>query len=262
MQSGLRHSSVKINEWGGDQWREVGQSTGGRCRASVFLLEGTMIDEGIYLFFDNETAAQGEFPAPLETIDLSNVFVQDLKNKYMLYGSTFSENDRQDSELRPLSERKFTEYCGKTRLVLFTCIKSITDLELALLECDEMVGRFREIFSKQSLLFVAENWDATFFWTAASIRRWFRTRFPAKPKEVKYAKPPTVTDLLYEFLESVPRSRDNLLTLKETLLVLSAEDRSFVEDILRGKNPKTSAKAQDASARILRALKDTKERII
>jgi hypothetical protein len=58
---------------------------------------------------------------------------------------------------------KSTGHCGKTRLVLFTCIKSMTDLELVLLECDEMVGRFREIFSKQSLLFVAENWDATFF---------------------------------------------------------------------------------------------------
>jgi hypothetical protein len=132
---------------------------------------------------------------------------------------------------------KSTGHCGKTRLVLFTCIKSMTDLELVLLECDEMVGRFREIFSKQ----VYCSWPRIgmqLFWTAASIRRWFRTRVRPKPKEVKYAKRPTVTDLLYEFLESVPRCRDNLLTLKETLLVLSAKDRSFVEDILRGKNPK------------------------
>lgn len=215
-----------------------------------------MIDEGVYLFFDNEKAAQ--VSAPFAVIDLSNRFVRDFKNQYARCGVHSLDNGEQESELKQLSEHKFIEYCGKAKLVLFTCIRSLIDLELGLAESVEMVDRVREIISKDGLLFVAEVWDSTFFWTGASIRRWFETRFPLNPKKVKYAKPPTVIDLLYEFLESVPNSRDNRLTLKETLLVLSTEDRSFVEDILRGRNSKNSKKTQDASARILHALRDTK----
>jgi hypothetical protein len=100
--------------------------------------------------------------------------------------------------------------------------------------------------------------DASFFWTGASIRRWFKARFPLKPKERKYAKPPSFLDLLYEFLENVPHSQDKLLILKETLLALPEDDRLFVEDILGGKNPKNSNKIQETSARILRVLMDRK----
>jgi hypothetical protein len=215
-----------------------------------------MVDEGIYLFFDDEMAAREDFPTPLVDIHLSNKFLREFNKQYMGCGEVSL-----DDELRPLSERKFIEYCGKAKLVLFTCTRTLTELKFSLAGRGELVEELREIISRESLLFVAEIWDANCFWTGASVKRWFGARFPLKPKEVKYAKPATVMDLLYEFLESVPDSGDNLLTLKKTLLVLSAEDRSFVEDILRGKNPKNSAKAQDTSARILRALKDTKERI-
>jgi hypothetical protein len=216
------------------------------------------VDEGIYLFFDNEMAAQGTFF--LEEIFLSDKFAQEFRKQYMRCGEA-DALDEQAPELRPLGERKFMEYCGKSKLALFTCTRTLLDLELGLAGDEELVDGFRGIISKESFLFVAEIWDANYFWTGTSIKRWFRARFPLKPKQVKYAKPATVMDLLYEFLESVPGSGDNLLTLKKTLLVLSAEDRSFVEDILRGKNPRNSAKAQDTSARILRALKGTKERI-
>src|SRR5262249_15446861 len=137
--------------------------------------------------------------------------------------------------------------------------RSLTELELALPEDAEMIDITRDIISREGLLFVAEMiGDVNLFWTGASIRRWFKARFPVKPRQPRYAKPPTVIDLLYEFLESIPHSRDNLLILRETLLVLSAEDRTFVEDMLSGKNPKDSAKARDSSARILHALKDRK----
>lgn len=204
------------------------------------------VDEGVYLFFDNEMAAQGEFAADL-AVDLS--IVLDFESGYTNLGV------HSHAELKPLSERKFIEFCGKAKSVLYTYVRSLIDLELDLDDA-EIVDRFREIICNEGLLFVAEIGDANFFWTGASVKRWFKARLPLKPKEMTYAKPPTVIDLLYEFLESVSHSRDNLLTLKETLLVLSDDDRSFVEDILSGKNPKNSAKARDASARILHALKD------
>jgi hypothetical protein len=88
-----------------------------------------------------------------------------------------------------------------------------------------------------------------------------KVRFPAKPPEtIRYAKLPTVLDLLYEFLESVSCCHDNLLALKETLSVLSKEDRLFVEGILSGNNRKNSERTQEISARILHALLDRKGR--
>jgi hypothetical protein len=215
------------------------------------------MEEGIYLFFDNEITEE-ESSIPFEVIDLPS-FEKEFKNEYTRFKNEHANYgvDEQDADLRPLSERKFIEYCDKAKSVLFIYIRSLTELELVLPEDAEMTDITRDIISREGLLFVAEMiGDVNFFWTGASIRRWFRTRFPVKPKEPRYAKPPTVIDLLYEFLESVANSRDNLLALKETLLILSAEDRLFVEDILKGKNPKNSKKAQDTSARILHALKD------
>jgi hypothetical protein len=103
-------------------------------------------------------------------------------------------------------------------------------------------------------MFVAEIWDASLFWTGASIQRWFKSRFPLNPKATKYGKPPSVLDLLYEFLESISHSQDNLIMLKETLPVLDADDQLFIAHILSGKNPKNSKRTQETSARILRAL--------
>jgi hypothetical protein len=78
-----------------------------------------MIDQGIYLFFDNEMAAQGEFSAPLAVVHLSDKFVREFKNLYMSCGSFDSlDDDEQISELRLLSERKFFEYCERAKLVL------------------------------------------------------------------------------------------------------------------------------------------------
>lgn len=214
-----------------------------------------MLDEGIYWFFDKEILAQGDFLPPFSVIDLSNNFQQDIKNHYMKFAFDSGDKERHD-QLKAVSERKFIEYCRRTRTVLFVCAKSLVELELTLAESTMMVERFREIISTDGFMFGAEIWDASFFWTGVSIRRWFRSRFPVTPKALKYAKPPSVLDLLYEFLESVSHSQDNLIALKETLPALETKDQLFVEDILSGKNPKNSKHTQEASARILRALMD------
>jgi hypothetical protein len=212
-----------------------------------------MIDEGIYLFFDKEIPARSEVLPTFLVINFSNSFRQDIRNHYMRFEFDSSDKD-QRAELQAVSGRKFTEYCRKTRTILFVCTKSLVELEFALAESVQTADRFREIISNTGFMFVAEIWDASFFWTGASIQRWFRSRFPLKPKTTKYAKPPSVLDLLYEFLESVSHSQDNLVTLKETLPVLDKEDQLFIENILSGKNPRDSKPTQDTSARILRTL--------
>jgi hypothetical protein len=212
-----------------------------------------MIDEGFYLFFDKEIPAQRELLPAFVVINVSNSFRQDIKNYYMRF--EFDSSDKgQHAGLKAVGERKFLEYCRRTRTVLFVCTKSLVELEFALAESVKAVDRFREIISNDGFMFVAEIWDASFFWTGASIQRWFRSRFPLKPKAPKYANPPSVLDLLYEFLESVSHSQDNLLTLKEALPALDSKDQLFVENILGGKNPSDSKQTQDTSARILRAL--------
>ena len=213
-----------------------------------------MLDEGIYLFFDNEISAQGDCSLPFGVINFSKKLLRDITTEFTGSEADPIENEGQDGELKPLSERKFDEHCRKTQTVLFVCIKSLTDLEFALVESDQLVDWFRSTISNKGFLFGVEVWDASFFWTAASIRRWFKTRFPLELKRTRYAKPPSVLDLLYEFLESVSHSQENLFTLKETLLVLPEKDRLFVEDILGGKNPNNSKESQETSARILRAL--------
>jgi hypothetical protein len=214
-----------------------------------------MIDEGIYLFFDKEIPAQRELLPNFLVINFSNSFRQHIQNHYMRFELDSSDED-QRAELKAVSERKFNEYCRNTRTVLFVCTKSLVELESALAESVKTVDRFREIISNDGFMFVAEIWDASFFWTGASILRWFRTRFPLKAKATKYAKPPSVLDLLYEFLESVSHSQDNLITLKEKLPVLDNEEQLFIENILSGKNPTDSKRTQDTSARILRTLLD------
>jgi len=216
------------------------------------------MEEGIYLFFDNEITEEEASSIPFEVIDLPR-FEEEFKNEYTRFKNEQAncDVDKQHAELRPLSERKFIEHCDKAKSALFIYIRSLSELELVLPEDAETVDITRDIISREGLLFVAEMiGDVNCFWTGASIRRWFKARFPIKPKQPSYAKPATVIDLLYEFLESVSHSRDNLLTLRETLLVLSTEDRSFVEDILSGRNPKDSPKTRDSSTRILHALKD------
>lgn len=214
-----------------------------------------MIDEGIYLFFAKEFPAQSEFLANFAITNISNNFRQDIKNHFMRF--EFDSSDKnQHAELKAVSERQFGEYCRRTRTVLFVCTKSLSELEFALAESVKAADRFREILSDNGFMFVAEIWDASFFWTGASIQRWFRSRFPLRPKTIKYARPPSVLDLLYEFLESVSHSQDNRITLKETLPVLDNADQLFIENILSGKNPRNSKQTQDTSARILRALMD------
>jgi len=214
-----------------------------------------MIDEGMYLFLDNEISAPGEFLPTFAVIEFSHSFHQDIRNHYMRFESDSNDKD-QGAELKAVNAHRFIEYCRRTKTVLFVCTKSLLELEFALAESAKTVDRFREITSKNGLMFVAQIWDASFFWTGASVQRWFRSRFPLKPKATKYAKPPSVLDLLYEFLESISHSHDNLITLKETLPVLDGQDRLFIEAILSGKNPRNSKQTQDTSARILRALKD------
>jgi hypothetical protein len=213
-----------------------------------------MIDEGIYLFFDNEI----ERAPPFAAMNFSEIFREDIKRRFMRFDFEPSDIEEDQAELKPLSEQDFNKYCRMTRTVIFVCIKSLRELEFALAECAELTDKSRAIISNKGLLFAAEIWDASCFWTGASIRRWFKARFPLKPKEVKYSKPPSVLDLLYEFLESVPHSQDNRLILKETLLKLPEDDRVFVKNILSGKNPKNSKETQETSARILRALMDRK----
>jgi hypothetical protein len=213
-----------------------------------------MIDEGIYLFFDNEI----ERTPPFAAMNFSEKFRQDIKIRYMRFDFDPSYIEEDKAELKPLIEQNFNKYCRKTKSVIFACINSLRELEFALAECAELTDKTREIISNKGLLFAAEIWDESYFWTGASIRRWFQVRFPLQPKEIKYAKPPSILDLLYEFLESVPNSQDNRLILKETLLKLPQEDRVFVKNILSGNNPKNSKETQETSARILRALVDRK----
>jgi hypothetical protein len=215
-----------------------------------------MIDEGIYLFFNNDIPSQGEWSTAFSVINLSTQFRQDINNNFMTFESDWRDDEEHHAELKPVSERQFIEYCRRIRIVLFVCTKSLVEFEFALAESPEMVDRFRKIISSNGFMFGAEIWDAGFFWTGASIRRWFKSRFPLKPKRKRYAKPPSVLDLLYEFIESISHSQDNLITMKETLPVLDKKDRLFIESILSGKNPKNSKEAQDKSARILRALMD------
>ena len=215
-----------------------------------------MIDEGIYFFFDKEIATQQAFSPYFGVVKFSNEFLQDIKTHFMRFEVDAGGDEGQRAELRAVGNRKFLEYCGRTRTVLFVCTKSLIELEFALRESAKSVDRFRDIISDNGFMFGAEIWDACFFWTGASIRRWFKSRFPLKPKVKRYAKPPSVLDLLYEFLESVSHSQDNLIILKETIPALENKDQLFIKDILSGKNPKNSKRNRDTSTRILRALMD------
>jgi len=216
-----------------------------------------MLEEAIYLFLDHEFSADGECACCFAVIDRSGKFLQDIESHFSRFEFDASESDEIDTELKPLSRRKLVQNVKKTKTVLLANEKSLLDLEFALRESGELVEQFREVFCHRGLLFLVENWDASQFWTGASIKRWFSARFPRETKKARYAKPPSILDLLYEFLESLPQSPDRLVTLKKTLFLLSPEDRSFIDDLISGKRPKQDSKEiQETSARILHALKE------
>jgi len=215
-----------------------------------------MLEEAIYLFLDHEFSAREECACCFGVIDPSSKFLQDIENHFARFEFDASESDEIGAVLKPLSRRKLVQNIKKTKTVLLANEKSLLELEFALRESGE-VEKFREVFCNKGLLFLVENWDASYFWTGASIGRWFDARFPREPKKARYAKPPSILDLLYEFLESIPQSPDRLVTLKKAFLLLSAEDRSFVDGLLSGKRPKQASKeVQETSARILHALKE------
>jgi len=214
-----------------------------------------MLEEAIYLFLDHEFSAHEE--CCVEVIDPSSKFLQDIENYFVRFVLDASESDEIGAELKPLSKRKLMQNIKKTKTILLVNEKTLLELEFALRASGELVDHFREVFCDSGLLFLVENWDAGYFWTGASIRRWFTARFPREPKKIRYAKPPSILDLLYEFLESTPQSPDRLLALKKAFSLLSAEDRAFVEGLLSGKRPKQDSKEiQETSARILHALKE------
>jgi hypothetical protein len=216
-----------------------------------------MLEEALYLFLDHGFSAHAESAACFEVIDPSSKFRQDIENHFARFEFDASESDETGAELKPLSRRKFLQNTKKTKTVLLTDQRSLLELEFSLRESGELIDQFREVFCNEGLLFLVENWDASYFWTGASTRRWFNARFPREAKKARYAKPPSILDLLYEFLESIPQSPDRLLTLKKALLRLSAEDRSFIDGLLSGKRPKQDPKEiQETSARILHAIKD------
>jgi|SRR5262245_623176 len=216
-----------------------------------------MLEEAIYLFLDHESSAREESACCFAVIDPSSKFLQDIENHFVRFEFDASESDEIGAVLKPLSRRKLVRSIKKTKTVLLANERSLLELEFALRESNELVDKVREIFCDRGLLFLVENWDASYFWTGASVRRWFDARFPREPKKARYAKPPSILDLLYEFLESVPQSPDRLVTLKKAFLLLSAEDRSFVDGLLSGKRPKQDSKeVQETSARILHALKE------
>jgi hypothetical protein len=215
-----------------------------------------MLEEAIYLFLDHEFSAREECACCFGVIDPSSKFLQDIENHFVRFEFDASESDEIGAVLKPLSRRKLVQNIKKTKTVLLANEKSLRELEFAVRESSE-VEKFRDAFCNKGLLFLVENWDASYFWTGASVRRWFNERFPREPKKARYAKPPSILDLLYEFLESIPQSPDKLVTLKKAFLLLSAEDRSFVDDLLSGKRPKQDSKEiQETSARILHALKE------
>ena len=214
-----------------------------------------MLEEAIYLFLDNEFSIQEE--CCLAVIDRSSKFLQDIEDHFVRFEFDGSGGDETDVELKPLSRRKLLQDIKNTKMVLLANERTLLKLEFALRESDDQVEMFREVFCNKGLLFLVENWDASWFWTGSSVGRWFNARFPREPKEVRYAKPPSVLDLLYEFLESIPESPDRLVTLRKALLRLSAEDRSFLDGLLSGRRPKKDSKGiQETSARILYALKE------
>jgi hypothetical protein len=220
-----------------------------------------MVDEGIYLFFEKEISAEGECVpfwviAPSDKFSQFDKLSQWFKMNFSEIECAAPEVDEDRPALRPLTRRQFAKCATKIKTILFVPAGSFLDLEFALTESVELVDAFRTPAFDNGLLFGVETFDANCFWTGSSIRRWFNTRFPLKPKAIKYAKPPSVLDLLYEFLEEIPNSQDNRLALDKTLSALSKEDRSFVENMLSGRVPKNSKKTQETSARILRALKE------
>src|SRR5262245_22715254 len=216
----------------------LARSLQGQCSTTKHVFKGkssgqfaqrqrSMLEEAIYLFLDNEFSAREESVCCFGVVDPSSKFLQDIENHFARFEFDTGESDENGSELKPLSRRQLVQNIKKTKTVLLTNEKTLLQLEFALRESGELVDKFREVFCHEGLLFLVENWDASYFWTGASIRRWFNARFPREPKKVRYAKPPSILDLLYEFLESIPQSPDRLLTLKKVLLLLSAEDRSF-----------------------------------
>ena len=215
-----------------------------------------MLDEGLYLFFASEIADQGEFSYPFYTIEYSRRLVQEVENEFA--GSRHGGESEQDEDLKRLGRGQFKQCCGNIKTIGFAPVRTFFDLESALADDAQLTDGFREAVTNKGLLFAFENGDAIYFWSGASIKRWFEVRFPREAKKIRYAKPASVLDLLYEFLESVARSPDNFVALKETLTALSQEDRSFVEGILSGKTPKNSKKTQEMSERILRAIKERK----
>jgi hypothetical protein len=216
-----------------------------------------MLEEAIYLFLENEFSAQEKCACCFGVIDPSSKFLQDIENHFVRFEFDAAESDEAGAELKPLSKRKLVESIKRTKTVFLANEKTLLELEFALRESDELIDKYREVFCNKGLLFLVENWDASYFWSGASIGRWFNARFPRVPKKVRYAKPPSVLDLLYEFLESVPQSPDRLVTLKKAFSRLSAEDRSFLDGLLSGNRPKQDSKElQETSTRILHALKE------
>src|SRR5215510_2824514 len=214
-----------------------------------------MLEEAIYLFLDNEFRIHDE--SCFAVIDPSSRFLQDIESHFVQFEFEGGRRDETDTELKPLSRRKLLQSIKKTKTVLLANERILSEVEFGLREFDELVDQYREVFCNKGLLFLVENWDSSWFWTGASIGRWFNARFPLEPKIVRYAKPPSILDLLYEFLESIPQSPDRLLSLKKALSHLSAEDRSFIDGLLSGKRPKRDSKEiQETSARILYALKE------
>jgi len=225
---------------------------GPRGERGIALRVPVMLDEGIYLFFDNDCVPAHE-DGLASAVAVTVEFMRDMKSHFMRGETNASEGDK---PLKPLGERAFRRHCRTTRAVRYVCVNSFLALELGLSESVEAADCFRDIVSINGFMFGAEVWDATCFWTGASIRRWFKSRFPAAPETKRHARTPSVLDLLYEFLEDIQCRPDDLVVLKQTIPALAAEDRLLVDDMLRGKDPGNSKRAEAAGARVLRAVMD------
>lgn len=211
-----------------------------------------MLEEGIYLFFDNDVPVRADHVT--SAVDPGAPFMQTLKSRF---ARDFDPEPVEDPDgLKPLGRRAFERHCARTRAVRFVCIRSFLELGMALSESAEAADRFRDVIANDGFMFGAEVFDASRFWTGASIRRWFRSHFPPEPKAKRCARPASVLDLLNEFLEGARYRPDDLVAVKETMAAVGAEERLLLQDMLRGNDPGKSKKTEAAAARILTALAD------
>src|SRR5262245_18546349 len=135
-----------------------------------------MLEEAIYLFLDNEFSIHEE--CCFAVVDPSSRFLQDIESHFVRFEFDGSRGDETDTELKPLSRRKLLQSIKKTKMILLANERILSEVEFALREFDELVDQYREVFSNKGLLFLVENWDASWFWTGASIGRWFNAVAP------------------------------------------------------------------------------------